>query len=148
MGVKNANKYQQLEVYLMVEEMIKYVQRHFEMHDCTATDSGVKYPFRNRFEHIIRVYHWAMPFVMGFECDREIVAVAAVFHDIGKAMDGDRPHAEVSAEMCDQYLKASGYPDDRRNAVIKAIKFHSSKLMEADLLTIEQRVLIDADLLG
>lgn len=131
----------------MYEAMIEYVRKYFENHDPLATDLPVKFPFRNRFDHILRVYHWALRINRMEKGDEEVVAVAAIFHDIGKAADDDRPHAIVSAEICEAYLRSDGFSEEKRSRIVETIRMHSSKTMDKSKLTLEQRILMDADML-
>lgn len=127
--------------------MIQYVKNYFEANDKNATDLPTRYPFRDRFEHSMRVYKWAQRINRLEKGDKAIVEIAAIFHDVGKAVDSDLPHAEISAEICDRYLREINFPDAKRQRVVKAVRLHSSKLAKGAHLMQEDKILIDADLL-
>ena len=68
------------------------------------------YPFRSRYEHIMRVYRWAIRIQAKEGGNLEVIALAALLHDVGWEIDG-RPHEEVSAEMAVEFLVNEGYDD-------------------------------------
>lgn len=102
------------------------------------------YPFRSRYEHIMRVYRWAIKLQAKEGGDLEIITLAALFHDIG--WEEGRPHEEVSAEMAVEYLVEQGYDEAKIGRIGNIILRHNDKDTEDDL-SIECRVLMDADLL-
>ena len=102
------------------------------------------YPFRSRYEHIMRVYRWAIKLQAKEGGDLEIITLAALFHDIG--WEEGRPHEEVSAEMAVEYLAEQGYDEAKIGRIGNIILRHNDKDTEDDL-SIECRVLMDADLL-
>lgn len=102
------------------------------------------YPFRNRFEHIMRVYRWAIKLQAKVGGDLEIISLAALFHDVG--WEDGRPHGDVSAEIAVEYLVEEGYDDKKIGRVAEIIRIHSDKDM-TEPLSIECQVVMDADLL-
>lgn len=130
----------------MYEEMIQFVKTTLARRvGLNPEEADVRYPFRNRFDHTMRVYQWAMRLQELLGGDREVIAIAAIFHDIGK---GAPDHAEVGAQITDDYLCRIGYPDLKRRQIVQAVRYHSSKREAAVLnLCIEEKILIDADLL-
>ncbi len=132
----------------MHEDMICYVKDFFEKHDEYVTDLPEKLPFRSRFKHVMRVYGWAERILAAETgADAEVVLIAAIFHDIGKGVDKNRPHALVSAEMCRHYLQEKNYQPDFIERVCSAIRNHSSKSNTDIPMPIEDSILIDADML-
>jgi len=129
------------------EDMIQYVKKLFTESDINATSLPVKYPFRNRFEHTMRVYSWAMRIAQKEKGDRDIVAIAAIFHDVGKTVRKDLTHGQVSAEICEKYLKQNDYPEDKINRILQCIRIHSFKTNRKIPLTLEDKILMDADML-
>ncbi len=128
----------------MYENMLHYVKDFLEK---TSIGAAPKFPFRDRFEHTLRVYKWALRINEVEQGDTEILSIAAIFHDIGKWVKSDQPHASVGAELCGEYLKAARYPEDKRIRVVNAIRHHSSKSAQDLDLSLEDKILIDADLL-
>lgn len=102
------------------------------------------YPFRSRFEHIMRVYRWAIKLQAKEGGDLEIIALAALMHDIG--WEENRPHAEVSAEIAVEYLVEQGYDEAKIGRIGDIIMRHNDKDTEEDL-SLECRIVMDADLL-
>lgn len=123
--------------------------------DCTKVIEFVKeqtsnngrpdnYPFRNRFEHIMRVYRWAIKLQAKEGGNLEIIALAALLHDVG--WEEGRDHAEVSAEIAVDFLDEAGYDAALIGKVANIILRHCDKDTEDDL-SLECRVVMDADLL-
>ena len=82
-------------------EVIEYVKKQ------TAENGRPpNYPFRNRYEHTMRVYRWAIKLQAKVGGDLEIITLAALLHDIG--WDAERPHNEVGAELAVEYLDSIG----------------------------------------
>lgn len=122
--------------YTRVIEYVKEMTAHNGRPD--------NYPFRSRFEHIMRVYRWAIKLQAKEGGDLEIIALAALMHDIG--WEEDRPHAEVSAEIAVEYLVEQGYDETKIGRIGDIIMRHNDKDTEEDL-SLECRIVMDADLL-
>lgn len=132
----------------MYEEMMAFVKQTLVERDPRLKGLDSRFPFRNRFDHSFRVYHWALRIQANEGGDHEIVSIAAIFHDVAKGTEGNRPHAEVGAEICDEYLRSINYPDERRKRVCQAIRYHSSKRHHASKeLALEDKIIMDADML-
>ena len=135
----------------MYEAMMAFVKNKLDENTPPA-DLIVLYPFRDRFEHTRRVQQWALRIQAVEGGDRDIVAIAAIFHDVGKCIgrlgkDG-RPHELVSAEICDEYLRRINYPAPRRERILKAVRHHSFKKDRPGVnLSLEEKIIIDADML-
>ncbi len=131
----------------MYDEIREYVRDLFESNDPYAT-SSIRYTFRNRFEHTMRVYRWSIRICKLERGRTDIVAAAALFHDTGKIYgDREKPHAAASAEICASYLEQNGYDSDFTESVISAVANHSSKQKAAREMPLEDSILIDADLM-
>ncbi len=102
------------------------------------------YPFRNRYEHIMRVYRWAIRLQAKLGGDLDIIVLAALLHDVG--YEEGRPHEEVSAEIAVEYLDSIGVDPEKIRRVGEIIMKHEDKETEDDL-TLECRIVMDADLL-
>ncbi len=104
------------------------------------------FPFRNRFEHIMRVYRWAIKLQAKEGGDLDVIALSALFHDAG--WDDVRPHEEVSAEIAVNYLVEIGFDEAKIGRIGDIIMKHERK-NEEDLedISIECKILMDADLL-
>lgn len=130
----------------MYQDMIEYVRNFFQGNNGIASENSVKFPFRDRFDHTMRVYKWAQRINEKEKGDEVVLLTAAIFHDVGKAIKSDLPHAHVSADICDKYLKEIGFPADKREKVVRAVRVHSSKDEKGLDLTLEEKILMDADL--
>ena len=122
-----------------VEAMLKPVDKR--------SKSGKIYPFRSRFGHTTRVLEWALRINEQEKGDAEILTVAAIFHDLGYSVGGEG-HAKTSERMFLEYAEQTPkIPSRQCLEIAAAIGIHSDKRCTDDLLTIEQRILMDADLL-
>lgn len=104
----------------------------------------------SRFDHTRRVYCWALRLAEDYEdsIDLETLRIAAIFHDIGYSVEKDLDHhAEHSAAMCREYLKKSGYPDERTEFICDLIAKHSDKTLLFGDIPMELVLLQEADLL-
>ncbi|MBC2580778.1 HD domain-containing protein [Clostridium sp. DJ247] len=131
----------------MYEDMINYVKKFLDNRELEVDDFENKYPFRIRFQHILRVYNWTHRLNEFEKGDEQVVSIAAIFHDVGKRNDNSIPHADLSAEICSKYLESINYDKNQSKRIIQAIKKHSSKKECIEKLSLEDRILIDADLL-
>ena len=120
-------------------DVIEYVKK-------MTADNGrpSNYPFRSRYEHTMRVYRWAIKLQSKLGGDLDIIALAALLHDIG--WDDVRPHGEVGAELAVEYLDGLGVDPEIIRKVGEIIMIHADKDTEADL-SLECKIVMDADLL-
>lgn len=105
--------------------------------------------FRNRFEHIQRVYGWVKRILPGVDaCAADVVLTASIFHDIGyKNLHGDR-HAELGKEIFEAYALSHQFDAAFTAQVSELILMHSHKELLGNPETpIELVVLMEADLL-
>lgn len=102
------------------------------------------YPFRDRFEHTMRVYRWAIKLQAQVGGDLEIIALAALLHDVG--WEEGREHGEVGAEIAVEYLDSIGIDPEKISRIGEIIRIHDDKDTEAEL-SVECKVVMDADLL-
>jgi uncharacterized protein len=131
----------------MRSEMIGFVQSFFESHDPLGTELHHRYPFRKRFDHCRRCSVCARRIAEEEYGDAEIVEVASLFHDIGKAVSGpDQNHGVVGAAICAEYLGSIGYDRERLLTVAGIVSRHSEHARNAEA-TLEEKIVSDADLL-
>ncbi len=102
----------------------------------------------HRWDHVKRVLALAEHLAEAEGANLEVVRVAALFHDIGRAEErrtkGAVCHAEYGAKLVREILARYGLPQDFIEAVAHAIerhRFRSHKRPE----TLEAKVLFDAD---
>lgn len=99
--------------------------------------------------HILRVVHNAKIISESEECDKEVVILSALLHDIGRSKKilkeygiEKKHHSETGSEIAYKFLKDLGY--QKAKEVSYAVSVHNySKGIVPD--TIEAKILQDAD---
>ena len=108
------------------------------------------YPWHSaeyRFNHIMNVVELATTIAAKEGGDRDVVRVAALFHDIAKLEADQDVHAEEGARVAREYLQSHGdFPPSFVDQVCRAIQNHSHQGDLGDL-SLETRCLVEADLL-
>lgn len=125
--------------YMDYSEVIEFVKKTTS--ENARTDA---YPFRNVYEHTMRVYRWAIRLQTKLGGDLDVIVLAALLHNIG--WDEERPQNEVSAEIAVEYLDSIGVAPEIITRVGEIILIHADKDTERDL-SIEAKIVMDADLL-
>jgi uncharacterized protein len=113
-------------------------------------DKSKRHPFRSRISHTLRVVRWAERLAEGMEnADTEVLYTAAIFHDISYGSVDVGSHEEKSAYIFIDYARKRNLPEDFIKKVGNCIRIHSDKelLEETEKLTLEQILLMEADLL-
>ncbi len=101
--------------------------------------------FVHGLPHVLRVVQLALKLAEGrSDVDVEVLTLAALLHDLGRAFSGKRHHAEVSAEVAEELLRSMGLPDEKLEKVVNAILSHSYSL-GVKPRSIEAEILSDAD---
>ena len=103
------------------------------------------YPFRNRFNHTLRVLHWAQRIHPKEGGDWGIITLAVLFHDTG--WDDDADHALLSAALAEAYLSERGFDPMLINRVSSAVSTHNKRDIPREKLPIENLIVMDADIL-
>ncbi len=102
----------------------------------------------HRFDHVKRVLALAERLARAEGADPEVVRVAALFHDIGRAEEkrtrGRVCHAAYGAELTRKILEKYGLPEEFIARVTEAIASHRFR-GERRPQTPEAKVLFDAD---
>jgi uncharacterized protein len=101
------------------------------------------------FEHVLRVYHTAEHLARIEGADLEIVRAAALLHDVEGAAPGEgserTSHQHASAEFAARILAKEGWQLDRIASVQHCIRAHRFRDRSESPLSIEARILFDAD---
>ncbi len=113
------------------------------------------------FEHILRVYRLAERLAETEGADWEIVRAAVLLHDAEGASqnqstqseqeepvektNGRQEHHQASADFAGQILAAEGWPGERIQAVLHAIRAHRFRDDREQPQTLEAKILFDAD---
>jgi uncharacterized protein len=97
------------------------------------------------WEHVHRVYHFALYLAEQEGADGLIVGMAALLHDLGRTTRGPmRSHAQRSAKLAQKLLASYELPPCTLQAILHAILAHSYR-HGVEPATLEARVLYDAD---
>lgn len=128
-------------------DMFSFVKKTL-LENNAINHTSAKFPFRNRFKHIKRVYNWCLKLLEDdILVDKEVVLVSAIFHDVGYAK-GKMGHALSSVEIFKEYAEYNGIDVDFQNKVIDVISKHSmKKYLDDPNSSMELIILLEADLL-
>lgn len=110
-------------------------------------DSGrpLKYAFRDRYHHTLRVLNWARRIQSVEGGDMDVITFAVIFHDTG--WEEGTPYTEVSAKIAKEYLQEKGVDKKIIDRVVDVTKNHNARTKSDDELSIEEKVIMDSDLL-
>lgn len=105
-----------------------------------------KHSFHSKI-HVERVYKLATKLAKEENADLEIVKVAALLHDVARAMEDDgkiKDHAVESAKIAGKILRDINFPEEKIDKVVHCIEVHRfRKGVKAESL--EAKILQDAD---
>lgn len=133
---------------LNYEDMFEYVKHILIEHNGIRSHKPQLY-FRNRFEHIKRVYGWAKRIMKGVEdCNEALVLTAAIFHDCGYTNGSKETHAKLGANLFLDYATEHHFEKEFTDTIYSMILHHSNKnLIQAKDTPIEMIILLEADLI-
>lgn len=100
---------------------------------------------RNRFEHSIRVLKMCEKLQSKVGGDLIVLQYAALLHDVG--WNETIPHAKVSYDISIEILDKLDLSEKQKKDILGCILVHSDKNNKNSNLTLEQKILIDADAL-
>lgn len=132
----------------MFDEEKKFVKEYLINTDGISSHN-VNQPFRNRYEHILRVYTWAKRISKGQKVNSDILLLSALFHDVGygDAKNDLKNHSLYSEKIWIDYSK-NKYNSEVISSVAFNIKHHSDKsLLNKTSTSKELVLLLEADLL-
>lgn len=119
--------------------------RDFVENECKKPSSNYGYdPF---VFHFVPVVKYAQKLADKFEADKEIITIAAWFHDIGSIMCGRENHHITGAKIAEEKLKELGYPQDKIDQIKNCIISHRGS-QKIKTNTIEAQILAEADTLS
>lgn len=98
----------------------------------------------HRFDHAKRVMIRAMRLAEIYSADKELLAAAALLHDVEELYDAKDGHAERSAERAEEFLREAGFNQPEIERIKELIKSHSSE-DDCHAESIEAKILFDAD---
>jgi len=84
------------------------------------------------FYHLDRVRGNAMKIAKKVECDKEVLEAAALLHDSGykNHEDDDKNHYKYSMKIAKKWLPEVGFPKEKINGVLEAIRLHDNYCWE------------------
>lgn len=86
------------------------------------------------WEHTLQTRKFALIIQKQVGGDKDIVEVAALLHDIGKAKLRAPGHEEVSAELARQFLERIGFDRNKIEKITQTIKNDEADLLAAKIL--------------
>jgi len=94
------------------------------------------------YDHSCKVEELAMKIAEEVECDRLLVAIASLLHDIGKTHQADaetlhREHESFNLAVSEDFLESLGLPSEKLGKLKRLVSFEDD--------SVEMRVIKDAD---
>jgi uncharacterized protein len=102
-------------------------------------------PFRDRFDHTLRVLNWARRIHQVEGGDLEIITLAVLFHDTGWSDTID--HALVGAGLAEEYFLGKAVDPALVDRITSAVRTHNKRREPHAGLPIENLIVMDADYL-
>jgi uncharacterized protein len=97
-------------------------------------------------DHILRVLRRCISLGQKLKADLEVLVAATYLHDLGwHYLEEAKPHGVLSAEKAEPVLERIGFPTEKRNAVLHAIRMHDTGTSPEYRTTLESKILYDAD---
>lgn len=109
--------------------------------------------FANRYyhdkallRHVELVREYSLKLAEIENCDKKVVEIAAILHDIGKS-ECREGHSHRSYEMSREFVESMDLSDEQKRLVLKCILKHSSRFSDEEN-EIEVKVIQSADALA
>jgi uncharacterized protein len=102
-------------------------------------------PFRDRYEHTLRVLNWTRRLQKAEGGDMDILTLAVLFHDSG--WEEGVPHAEVGARLAREFLEQYQLDEDFVERVVLVVLNHNQRYKDIAELSVEEAIMMDADIL-
>ena len=96
-------------------------------------------------DHILRVLKRCIRLGEKLDADLEILVAAVYLHDLGRHYIDDKSHGALSAQKSAPVLERINFPQEKRDAVLHAIRVHDVSATPEDRATLESKILYDAD---
>mgnify|MGYP002678596776 CR=1 FL=1 len=97
-------------------------------------------------QHTLRTMKLADKILKKELADRQIVITSLLLHDLGKTLTESR-HDLVSYDISKIFLEYTKIEESRQKRILDCILYHSAKNIKSLDLSIEQKVVMDADIL-
>jgi HD superfamily phosphodiesterase len=98
----------------------------------------------HRADHVRRVWRTSRKLCGTLGGDLEVMVAATLLHDLGRHYRKG-VHGPKSAEMARPILDKYGFPAEKRDSVLEAIRYHDHKFPPSKRKSIEAKILCDAD---
>jgi uncharacterized protein len=98
----------------------------------------------HRMNHTLLVLRNSLLLTRNRKVDKDVVALAAILHDVAFYSSERKEHANEGAKIAEKYLQEHEYPNDLVQKVVHAIKVHTGPLASSSRST-EAKILQDAD---
>ncbi len=98
------------------------------------------------YQHSLRVMKYAEKLLRKEKADKEVVLASIMLHDIGKTITEQR-HDIVSFSLAKEILTKLEVDESKKNKILDCVLIHSSKSINCLDLNIEQKIVMDADML-
>jgi 5'-deoxynucleotidase YfbR-like HD superfamily hydrolase len=96
-------------------------------------------------DHILRVLRRCLRLGEKLNADLEVLVAAVYLHDLGRHYIADKVHGALSAQKAEPVLERINFPQEKREAVLLAIRVHDVAARPEDRTTLESKILYDAD---
>jgi HD superfamily phosphodiesterase len=96
-------------------------------------------------DHVLRVLRRCIRLGEKLNADLEVLVAAVYLHDLGRHYIPDKVHGALSAQKAEPVLERIHFPQERREAVLLAIRVHDVAAHPEDRTTLESKILYDAD---
>ena len=96
-------------------------------------------------DHILRVLKRCIRLGEKLDADLEILVAAVYLHDLGRHYIDDKAHGALSALKAEPVLERINFPQEKRATVLHAISVHDVGATPEDRVTLESKILYDAD---
>ncbi|MBP1738460.1 MAG: metal-dependent phosphohydrolase [Deltaproteobacteria bacterium] len=96
-------------------------------------------------DHVLRVLRRCIRLGEKLGADMEVLVAAVYLHDLGRHYIADKVHGALSAQKAEPVLERIHFPQEKRDAVLHAIRVHDVASCPEHRTTLESKILYDAD---
>lgn len=86
------------------------------------------------WEHALLVRKLALVIQKKVGGDKDVVEAVSLLHDVGKAKLLAPGHEEVSAQLAEEFLKRTGFDNNKIPRITECIRYKNLRLVEAKIL--------------
>ena len=96
-------------------------------------------------DHVLRVLRRCIRLGEKLGADMEVLVAAVYLHDLGRHYIADKVHGALSAQKAEPVLERIHFPQEKKDAVLHAIRVHDVAASPEHRTTLESKILYDAD---